>query len=45
MNEADTRAEKIDPKLKNSGWGIIEGTKIRREYFTNQDSPFRSKRQ
>lgn len=32
MNEAETRAELIDPKLIESGWGIIEGSKILREY-------------
>ncbi len=32
MSEQDTRAELIEPKLKESGWGIIENTKIRREY-------------
>lgn len=32
MNEAETRAELIDPKLKASGWGIIEGSKILREF-------------
>ena len=32
MNEAETRAELIDPKLKASGWGVIEDTKILREY-------------
>lgn len=32
MNEAETRAELIDPKLKESGWGDIEGSKILREY-------------
>src|SRR3989339_1848022 len=32
MNEAETRAEYIDPKLKVSGWGEIEGSKILREY-------------
>ena len=32
MNEAETRAELIDPKLKENGWGIIEGTKILREH-------------
>ncbi len=31
MNEAETRAEYIDPKLKESGWGVVEGTKILRE--------------
>ena len=24
MNESETRAELIDPKLKESGWGVIE---------------------
>jgi len=24
MNEAETRAELIDPKLKESGWGVEE---------------------
>jgi type I restriction enzyme R subunit len=32
MNEAETRAELIDPKLKEAGWGVIEGSKILREY-------------
>jgi type I restriction enzyme R subunit len=32
MNEAETRAELIDPKLKASGWGIVEGSKVLREY-------------
>jgi len=32
MNEAETRAEYIDPKLKASGWGEIEGSKILREH-------------
>jgi type I site-specific restriction endonuclease len=26
MNEAETRAERIDPKLKESGWGVEDGT-------------------
>jgi type I restriction enzyme, R subunit len=32
MNEAETRAELIDPKLKEAGWGEIKGSKILREY-------------
>ncbi len=32
MNEADTRAELIDPKLKDSGWGVITDSKIMREF-------------
>ncbi len=31
MNEAETRAELIDPALKAAGWGEIEGSRIRRE--------------
>jgi type I restriction enzyme R subunit len=31
MNEADTRAELIDPALKAAGWGIVDGSRIRRE--------------
>jgi type I restriction enzyme R subunit len=32
VNEAETRAELIDPKLKACGWGVVEGSKILREY-------------
>ncbi len=32
MNEAETRAEHIDPKLRAAGWGVVEGSRIRREY-------------
>jgi len=32
MNEAETRAELIDPKLKACGWGVVEGSKIFREF-------------
>ena len=32
MNEAETRAELIDPKLKSCGWGVVDGSKILREY-------------
>ncbi|MBI3379670.1 DEAD/DEAH box helicase family protein [Candidatus Gottesmanbacteria bacterium] len=32
MNEAETRAEYIDPKLKASGWGEVDGSKILREH-------------
>lgn len=32
MNEAQTRAELIDPVLKAAGWGVIGGSKILREY-------------
>jgi type I restriction enzyme R subunit len=32
MNEAETRAELIDPLLVAAGWGVVEGSRIRREY-------------
>ena len=32
MNEAETRAELIDPKLMASGWGVVDGSKVQREY-------------
>ncbi len=31
MNEAETRAELIDPKLRECGWGVVEDSKILRE--------------
>ena len=36
MNEAETRAEHIDPKLKACGWGVVEGSKVLREYHITQ---------
>ncbi|HVZ12259.1 MAG TPA: DEAD/DEAH box helicase family protein [Patescibacteria group bacterium] len=36
MNEAETRAELIDPLLKLAGWGEVEGSKVLREFrFTD----------
>lgn len=32
MNEAETRAEHIDPALKAAGWGVVEGSQVRREF-------------
>ena len=32
MNEAETRAELIDPLLVEAGWGVVEGSRIRREF-------------
>ena len=29
--EAETRADRIDPELKAAGWGVVEGSRIRRE--------------
>lgn len=36
MNEAETRAELIDPALVASGWGIVDGSRIRREFPVTQ---------
>src|ERR1035441_3632077 len=32
MNEAETRAEQIDTALKAAGWGVVEGSRVAREY-------------
>ena len=32
MNEAETRAELIDPALKAAGWGVVEGSRVAREF-------------
>ncbi len=32
MNEAETRADYIDPALTAAGWGVVDGSRIRREY-------------
>lgn len=32
MNESETRAELIDPVLKSTGWGVVEGSRVRREF-------------
>ena len=32
MNEAETRAEHIDPALKAAGWGGVEGSRVLREH-------------
>src|SRR6476620_1217529 len=35
MNEAETRAEHIDPALRAAGWGVVEGSRIQREFQIN----------
>lgn len=35
LNEAETRAELIDPALADAGWGKIDGSRARREVITN----------
>jgi len=32
MNEAETRAELIDPALKAAGWGVVAGSRVRMEF-------------
>ena len=34
MNEAETRAELIDPALKAAGWGVVQASRVRREVIT-----------
>ena len=34
MNEAETRAELIDPALKLAGWGVVTDSRVRREQIT-----------
>ena len=33
MNELETRAEYIDPALKATGWGVVDGSRVRREFY------------
>lgn len=32
MNESETRAELIDPLLSRAGWGVVDDTKVNREF-------------
>ena len=32
MNEAETRAELIDPARKAAGWGVVDGSRVLREH-------------
>jgi len=32
MNEAETRATFIDPALREAGWGVVDGSRIRMEF-------------
>jgi type I restriction enzyme R subunit len=32
MNETETRAELIDPALTAAGWGVVEGSRVAREF-------------
>ncbi|MBU0459557.1 MAG: DEAD/DEAH box helicase family protein [Nanoarchaeota archaeon] len=35
MNESQTEFELIEPKLKESGWGVIEGSRIHKQFKIN----------
>lgn len=32
INEAETRAQYVDPALEAAGWGVVENSRVRREY-------------
>ena len=36
MNEAETRAEHIDPALKAAGWSVVDGSRVLREHGITQ---------
>ncbi|SDG73033.1 type I restriction enzyme, R subunit [Pseudomonas benzenivorans] len=36
MNEAETRAEHIDPALRAAGWGVEDGSRVHREFQITQ---------
>lgn len=36
MNESETRAELIDPTLLAAGWGVVNGSRIRREFLVRK---------
>ena len=36
MNEAQTEFEFIEPALKAAGWGVVEGSKIRKQFPISQ---------
>ncbi len=36
MNEAETRAEHIDPALAAAGWGVVAGSRVLREFGITQ---------
>lgn len=35
MNEAETRAHLIDPALREAGWQVVPGSRIRMEWPIN----------
>jgi type I restriction enzyme, R subunit len=41
LNESETRAEHIDPALAKAGWGVVEGSRVRREKSAYEITPGR----
>lgn len=40
MNEAETRAEHMDPALKAAGWGVVEGVAQAKAYAEKKQIRF-----
>lgn len=38
-NEAETCAEHIDPVLKAAGWGVVDGSRVRRPLAARCQTP------
>jgi type I restriction enzyme R subunit len=38
VNEAETRAELIGPALREAGWGVVEDSRIQREFSNTHGS-------
>ena len=36
MNESQTEFEYIDPALREAGWGVIEGSRVRKQFPITQ---------
>ena len=36
MNEAQTEFEYIDPALRKAGWGVVEGSRVRKQFPISQ---------
>jgi len=36
MNEAQTEFENIDTALKKAGWGVVEGSRVRKQFPISQ---------
>ena len=36
MNESQTEFEYIDPALREAGWGVVEGSRVRKQHPTSR---------